>query len=470
MRQSCTSAARRRPGSLADAVRSASGRFARDERGGLIIIFTLILPVAIAFLGAALDYAYLSLQKTRLQGATDAAVVAAAREIHLASTDKSQLDAVVKAVLLANLGGKVDGLEVSTSVSGDPLQVNVDVTTAADVFILDELIGGDATLSAHAAARPMGSMPICVLGLANQSGGTIKLNERAELTGKGCAVYSNGERSDGITVGTSAVLTAGLICSAGGVMGPNSSFKPDALTECPIVEDPLKARPAPRIGSCDHTDLALGDISNLRANYGFGQRTLSEETRDEADDASEGGSFEVDDGAKEVTLSPGVYCGGLIAGAGVRVKLDPGVYVIKDGPLVVGDGAIFEGDYVGFYFSGDQATMLFGPMSTVNLRAPKDGPLAGLLMYENQNARPVRTFSILSDNARLLEGTLYFPHAHLYIDADRPIADKSAYTAIVTNQMSLYAGPHLVLNTDYDQTEVPVPDGIGNSTGAVIVE
>ncbi len=78
----------------------------------------------------------------------------------------------------------------------------------------------------------------------------------------------------------------------------------------------------------------------------------------------------------------------------------------------------------------------------------------------------------MSDNARVLVGTLYFPQSHLYIDADAPIADQSAYTAIIARRLELYAGPHLVLNTDYDLTAVPVPDGVkdtGRGGSAVLV-
>ncbi|MCP5073779.1 MAG: hypothetical protein GY947_10860, partial [Rhodobacteraceae bacterium] len=56
---------------------------------------------------------------------------------------------------------------------------------------------------------------------------------------------------------------------------------------------------------------------------------------------------------------------------------------------------------------------------------------------------------------------------HLYIDADAPIADKSAYTAIIASRLELFAGPHLVLNTDYSATDVPVPEGVGAMNGEV---
>ena len=59
-----------------------------------------------------------------------------------------------------------------------------------------------------------------------------------------------------------------------------------------------------------------------------------------------------------------------------------------------------------------------------------------------------------------LLGTLYLSRGRLHIDANNPIADKSAYTAIVARQLSLYGGPHLVLNANYDLTNVPVPEGV----------
>jgi hypothetical protein len=42
-----------------------------------------------------------------------------------------------------------------------------------------------------------------------------------------------------------------------------------------------------------------------------------------------------------------------------------------------------------------------------------------------------------------------------------PIADRSAYTVIVARTVELYDGPDLVLNSDYDGSSVPVPEGVG---------
>ena len=72
-----------------------------------------------------------------------------------------------------------------------------------------------------------------------------------------------------------------------------------------------------------------------------------------------------------------------------------------------------------------------------------------------------RQHQIFSDNARNLLGTIYMPQGEIIIDATKPIADKSAYTVLVVNQLHLYSGPNLILNTDYSATDVPVPMGVG---------
>jgi len=73
----------------------------------------------------------------------------------------------------------------------------------------------------------------------------------------------------------------------------------------------------------------------------------------------------------------------------------------------------------------------------------------------------MRRFSISSDNARKLLGTIYLPKASFYVDANKPVPDLSAYTVVVARQIELSAGPNLVLNANYGNTDVPVPKGVG---------
>jgi hypothetical protein len=69
--------------------------------------------------------------------------------------------------------------------------------------------------------------------------------------------------------------------------------------------------------------------------------------------------------------------------------------------------------------------------STIVLKAPILGDLAGLLDFEDRNSPKGQTHQILSDNARVLLGTIYLPQGQLYVDANQPIADLSDYTIMV---------------------------------------
>ena len=54
------------------------------------------------------------------------------------------------------------------------------------------------------------------------------------------------------------------------------------------------------------------------------------------------------------------------------------------------------------------------------------------------------------------------------IAAQAPVADSSAYTAIVVGRMWLRKGPTLVLNSDYAATDVPVPAGLGGTKTSLV--
>lgn len=468
-------------GSWARVLGRSIGRLARDKRGATAVLFSFLLPVIVMAVGGALDYGYLTMQRAKLQSTSDAAVVAVARELHLAQTDPNHFNSAVKAIVSAHMGQHASGVGVSTTTSKSPMSVTVDLQKSFDGFFISHF--KDVEIKARSVANVTGGTPLCVLGLGENARGTISLQASARLSGDGCAVYSNSTHSNGLIAKDSAELSAGLVCTAGGAAGGSGNYTPEPLTDCPPMEDPLANRPAPPIGSCVAEDLRIGvdpkrRIGRLTNAFGTAAETLPElfgRGGGGSDLSKTDSDPEPDDGSKDdpnsiVTLKPGTYCGDLIIGGSARVTLAPGEYVLRDGQLHVTDFASIEGENVGFYFHGTASMFFFGPNTTVNLTAPANGPMAGILFFENRNARKLRLFSMLSDNARLLEGTIYLPNALFVIDADRTIADKSAYTAIIAQRLALFAGPNLVLNTDYDATDVPVPAGIAHDRVIKIVE
>ena len=419
---------------------------------------------------------HLSLQKQRLQSAVDAAALSAARELHLVTTDQAQVQAAVESALKGNLGPDATKLRIKTKLIDEPLSLSVTATQIGEVFFLTSQL--DGKISAGAVARVLSGSPLCVLGLDDgKKKAALTLEKNAHLTASNCAVYSNSKHKESIKSENGALLEAEFICTAGGKVGSKGNYEPDPVTDCPQVPDPLAGRAAPPVGSCTESDLRIGLKDKEKIDEKLIKKLLKEELKDESgkedkkkkkgkNEKSEETASDYD--SYDVVLKPGVYCGGLLIGSAANVTFEPGVYVMKDGPLYVADFATIEAENVGFYFDGQKSNLYLGPNTTISITAPTDGPMAGLLLFENRSAAKLRPYAILSDGARVLEGTIYLPQSHLYVDADAPIADKSAYTAIIARRIELYAGPHLVLNSDYDLTDVPVPFGVGNNRGVVL--
>jgi hypothetical protein len=140
------------------------------------------------------------------------------------------------------------------------------------------------------------------------------------------------------------------------------------------------------------------------------------------------------------------------------VWLNPGIYIIDRGKLEVTDNAVLAGDGVGFFLS--DAKLKFRKDTTISLSAPTNGKMAGLLFFEERSASDLVKHQITSNDARQLIGTIYLPNGTLRIDSDSPVADQSAFTAIVARNIELDEGPVLQLNSDYKATDVPLPDGL----------
>lgn len=400
-------------------------RFAADRSGGIALFFGLAFPVVAGTSIAALEYTNISSERAKLQSAADAAALASARELRFANADPTVVERVSDSFARTNLMALTGSSAGNVTASADPGRgtVEVMITRAYVAAIVPGFFAVPETLSARARARVGGGAPLCVIGLEPTAKGAVALDQRAQLTAPNCVVYANSRHNFGLDVKASASMSAQVICSAGGKSGRQAAFNPDPLTNCPQISDPLASRPAPPSSGCMEKDLVISGM--------------------------------------DLTLKPGVYCGGLRVTGGARVRLSPGIFVIKDGPLVVEGNASLSGVNTGFYFTGANALLDFKPESSISLTAPRDGVMAGLLLFEDRAATALNLHRVTSNDASVLLGTIYLPNARLLIDAERPVADRSAYTIVVVRRMELEAGPNLVMNTDYASTDVPVPEGVG---------
>lgn len=396
--------------------------------GGIALPLAVAATAMMMVAGGTMDFGLMIKKQSTLQGLADSAALASAKQLAISNVTQSQVVSVAKAFVQQNYkASRMLQVTVKTDLKS---QVAVEV---AEVWqpIFAHLFSNEVTpIVADATARVYGTGSVCVLGLDETSTQTIRLSNSARLTANSCNVVSNSVDSGSLAVGGSATMTAQNIYTAGGYMGSMASFSPPPVEDARQMDDPLADRPAPEFAGCDHM------------------------------------AYTVAKGT--ITLSPGVYCGGLTVSGSADVTLNSGTYIIKDGPLaVIGKGKI-TGKNVGFYLTGSDAQVRFSIGSSISLTAPDDGPLAGLLFYEDRGAPTGRLHRIGSDNARLLLGTVYLPKGTLLVDANKPVADQSAYTAIVVRKLNLMAGPNLVLNSNYGATDIPAPAGLSESQVSLV--
>jgi Putative Flp pilus-assembly TadE/G-like len=404
-------------------------KFFKSQNGSIAIAAAICTPVLVGALGVAIDYVTMNRISTQMQAAADSAALAGVKELSLSGTSESQIKSVVKTYVVNNFGEQQaaetpDGsLKIAVTIVHSKHTVDVALEKDWVPFFLHFVADGITPIKVHARAGLMGQRLACVLGLSKLAPPGVQLWKSASLVADGCDVYSNTVLPTGLVVSDDATLKANLICVSGGYVALRpSAVEPAPLTDCPSYDDPLASRQPPKVGACDHLATVI-----LNQNK---------------------------------TLDPGVYCGGLVILGNSKVKLNPGIYIINNGLFTVAGSASMSGENVGFYLAGLETLMLFDSNSSIDLTAPKDGPLAGILFFEDRNAPPLRIHRIGSNNARNLLGTIYLPVGILLVDANAPVADNSAYTAIVVRSLQLREGPKLVLHSDYQDTDIPVPDGL----------
>lgn len=408
-------------------MRSSRNLF-RNSDGGMALLMTAGLGVIVIMGGGLIDYMSLSNQRMSLQGLADRAALAAAQELIVSAGAETRVAAVAQAMV------KSAALDVEPTTEAkiieDGQAVTVSLAAKPKTFFAGPLSGIDV-ISAEATAEVSGGGYVCMIGLDPSSVATLNMMKNSRLKAEKCAIYSNSKSSKSLWLHDSSRVSADLICVAGGVEGPDDYFalaKP--VEDCPALADPLRFRPNPDVG-----DLEDCDFKNMNVKPG-----------------------------ETVTLKPGIYCNGLTVMG--NATLEPGIYVMSGGRLMVDGGGTLEGKNVGFFLSGPAATIKFGKKSRVSLTAPRKGDMAGILFFEDRDTEFAANHQITSDDARNLVGTIYLPKSKLLIDASNAVADKSDYTIIIAREFELRDGPELVLNADYAGSTIPVPEGVGNKVKA----
>ena len=416
-----------------------------DCSGASLVMFSLFSPLLFVLLAGGINYSYWLSEKVTIQNAADTAALTAAKELRLGSASSSTVIAAARSRAIGVLGDLAETAKITISMPSKT-SVSVEIDASPPAFFGSLSPVGSLDMKVVSSAQSA-STPTCLFALDPKGQGIVV--QSAAINANGCATYSGAQKPDGLKV-QQGTISAFQTCSAGGVQIQQGYVTPAAITDCPTITDPLASRAAPSYGSCDYYNLKV---------------------------------------TSSTTLSPGVYCGGLQITNSASVDLASGVYVISGGKLTVNQNAAIQGVQVGFFLAGDQSQLDIDIDSSVNLVAPADGPMAGILFFEDRSAHPNHHHLLGSRNAPQLLGTLYFPEGQLSIGAPSPgnsnnqlatdiaacaklnltypcsppqanVGQYSAWTIIIANDVKVNFVVNLVLNTNYSASSIKPPPEI----------
>jgi hypothetical protein len=394
----------------------------RRERGSIIIFAALVIVVLLAFMGLSLDASYMYFHKRRMQTAADAGAIAGAQELlrknTTAITDSARNDSALNGFTNGtnSISVAVNRPPVRGSHIGNTQYVEVIITQPQTTWFLHAVGANNATVSARSVAG-LGGAEACVYALnrdtSNQNNGFF-VNGTANSTFN-CGVYSN---SNFRAVGGGCVVATNV--SYTGTYSNSSTCAQTHDHGVPVVDPMSGLYTIPATSPCNH--------NNYKKTNG-----------------------------PAVTLTPGVYCGGIEIGGSVpTATFSAGTYVLVGGGLkltsstvVTGTGVTFFNTYPGTNTNQYGAITINGS-GTVNLTAPTSGPYKALLFY--QDPRVPWTASngstIIGGANSVFQGILYFPTTDLQYGGNS-INDGSGagYTLLIGYNIKVNGTAHV--NADF---------------------
>lgn len=404
-------------------------RFARDKSGSYLIIGALMMPVLIGFVGLGTDYGLWVYTHQSAQSATDSAAVSAA-------TDGNVANVTLQAGAVTASYGFVNGMNGATVTVNQPPTSgsHTAIANAVEVIVTQQkaplfsavFLSKPVTISARSVAIPnIGTG--CVIALDSTASGAVTVQGSSQINLQNCNLYDNSNNASALTIGGSAAVAALSVGVVGGISGTSSITASGGIkTGLLPTPDPYAAVSFPPFYGCDY--------HNLKIN-------------------------------SSVTLSPGVYCGGMQVNAGAVVTLNPGIYYVDQGSLSVAGNATINGAGVTIVFtSGNNsnwATASIGSNANINLTAPTTGPTAGIVIFGDRNMPVGTAFKMIGGDTQSLSGAIYLPKAALNYAGGSGASN--GCTQIVADTLNWSGNSNLSLNCSGAATKP-----IGSKTASLV--
>jgi hypothetical protein len=397
----------------------------KAESANVTVMFGLALPVLIGGVGLAIDIGEWELAHKSMQRAADSAAISGAvalfsdgsgivpEEAKAIAADYKFVDGVAGAQVVANTP------PTSGAYLNNVRAVEV-IVTQPQKRIFSAIFGGQA-VPVKARAVALENANTCVLALDQSAAAAISAQGSTNVGAHGCSVYSDSNSSTSVNVGGTASMSALMVGAVGGVTGQSNITTTNGIDHGGILPDPYANVPLPSFSGCDQTNFSAKNT---------------------------------------MTISPGVYCGGLKLNAGANVTMSPGIYFVTNypngqaGSLTVNGAATLTGTGVTIVFTSStpssqnsfgNATIAGG--ATVNLTAPSSGPMQGIVMYGDRRMTAGiqdSNFSLAGGTSQAFNGAVYLPKAAVAYAGGA--SSFNGCSQVIADTISFSGGSNLAMN------------------------
>ena len=351
-------------------------RFLNNREGGVAPMLALAALPLFASVGASIDFGRAASARAGMQGAVDTAALMMAKDAKVA--DPTQLATTASNYVNANFqNAEVGNLETTVTTSSTSGGYSVTMTATGVVTTRFMGVMGFSTLNVSVNSTAVSNKDGlgCVLSLDSHASGATTGQGSTNVVLNGCSLYDNSDSATALAVGGSAQFTALSVGVVGNLTGAaNITTTQGIKTGVGVVSDPYKDASFPAFSGCTEQNFSAKN---------------------------------------PVTINPGVYCGGMKLNAGADVTLTPGIYYLDGGDLTMNGGATMTGDGVTLVFTSKNrngyATASINGNATLNLKAPKSGGTAGIVIFGDRGM-PVNTaFTFNGGATQNFGGAVYLP-------------------------------------------------------------
>jgi hypothetical protein len=410
----------------------------RNERAQILVWTSLMMVILFGFLALAMDVGFFYQHKRGMQTAADSAALAGAHELKrdpaitftdLETTARADANSNGFAHGSNNIDVDINRPPTAGPYAGLNSYVEAIITHPHRTFFarLLNLLGlgnnfNTTTVRARAVAG-YGTSQGCIWVLDPDADKAMEVSSGSTVNAPTCGIQVDSDSSNALSVTSLSYINASPVNVVGDVenTSPSGTIGPsEPNDDATAMGDPMAGMPPPgdKTQACTYTSRV--EVS----------------------------------GKTDYTLSPGVYCGGILLSSST-VTFTPGTYILKDGGLAVESGSHVTGTDVTFYNTYQTDPYKAGRIyvssnSSAVLSAPTS---TGILFYqdpaipeENSSADPLIASNISSTS---LSGIMYFPNHMLSFESNTTINTAAPWTSIIARKLKVSSGTTLNLNLGF---------------------